>query len=285
MESKLNIAEYINCIKADLSEPIESYKIIDCGWTNLVFEVNERWIFRFVRDMDNRQVVVERDFLSKFARMSPVKIPSPIFSNRHYIAYRKIAGERFAPEKFALLPDFRKTEIIRLLGEFLTCLHNFQFDHRYLFTEPYGGGDFWNDLWLTVKDNFSVQTRKKAEKYFTSAIEQIKAVPFEKTLIHADLGTNNILVDLDSNRLNGIIDFGDLCLGDPAADFAGFYRNFGRQFTDELISHYQRPMEANFWLRIDYESKRKLFFVVYFAQNYGYKKDVPQILQYIEKLF
>ena len=285
MESKLNISEYLNCIKADLSEPIDSYKIIDRGWTNLVFEVNQRWIFRFVRDNSNRQIIVERNFLPKFAAVSPVKIPEIIFSDRYYIAYRKIPGERFSPARFALFSQAQKTELIELIANFLTSLHNFQFDHQHLSTVPYGGGDFWHDLWLAVKDGLSVSTRDKAEKYFTDVIKKINTVPFEKTLIHADLGTNNILVDFEQNCLAGIIDFGDLCLGDPAADLAGFYRNFGRQFTEELISRYQRPIESNFWLRIDYESKRKLFFVAYFAKNYGYENDVPQILQYIEKLF
>ena len=285
MESKLNVAECLNCIKARLSEPIDSYKIINCGWTNLVIEVNQRWIFRFVRDESNRQIAVEQDFLPKFATVSPVKIPEITLSDHHYIAYRKIPGARFSPEKFVLFTKSQKTRLIKLLADFLTCLHNFQFDHQYLSTAPYGGGDFWHDLWLAVRDDLSMSTRKKAEQYFTDAIEKINAIPFEKTLIHADLGTNNILIDFNKNSLSGIIDFGDLCLGDPAADFAGFYRNFGHQFTEELISGYQRSIEANFWLRIDYESKRKLFFVVYFAKNYGYENDVPQILQYIERLF
>ncbi|WP_319422285.1 hypothetical protein [Pleurocapsa sp. FMAR1] len=44
-------------------------------------------------------------------------------------------------------------------------------------------------------------------------------------------------------------------------------------------------IEENFWSRIKYESKRKMFFVVYFAVNYGFESDIPDILQYIKKLF
>lgn len=285
MESRLNIVEYLECIQANLAEPIDSYKVIDQGWTNLVIEVNEQWIFRFVRDINNRQIIIEQDFLPKFAQVSPVKIPEILVSDYDYIAYDKIPGERFSPKKFLLFSNSQKTKVIRLLGEFLTCLHNFKFSHQYLSEAPYGGGDFWNDLWLIVKDDLSLQTRQKAENYFSDAIAQIKTIPLEKTLIHADLGTNNILIDFKQNSLNGIIDFGDICLGDPAADFAGFYRNFGRRFTEDLISYYQRPIEKNFWTRIEYESKRKMFFVVYFAKNYGFKRDVPYILQYIEELF
>ena len=285
MLSKLNIAEYLERIQANLSEPINSTKVIDHGWTNLVLEINEQWIFRFVRDFNNRQIIIEQEFLPRFTQVSPVKIPEIIKSDRDYIAYHKILGERFSPEKFALFSNSQKTQLIKFLGEFLTCLHNFQFDHEYLSTAPYGGGDFWNDLWLAVKDDLSTKTRDKAEKYFADHIQQFNPTAYKQTVIHADLGTNNILVDFEQNRLSGIIDFGDLCLGDPAADFAGFYRNFGRDFTQELISCYQRPIEENFWTRIEYESKRKMLFVVYFAKNYGFESDVPDILQYIEELF
>ena len=285
MESQLNIAEYLKRIQANLSKPIHSYKVIDRGWTNLVIEINCRWIFRFVRDINNQQIAIEREFLPKFAKVSPVKIPEIITSDFDYIAYRKILGERFSPEKFALFSNFQKTKLIRLLGEFLTCLHNFEFDHQYLSSAPYGGGDFWKDLWVLVKDYLSTLTRDKAEKYFTSVIEEIDSIGYKPTLTHADLGINNILVNFEQNSLGGVIDFGDLCLGDPAADFAGFYRNFGRQFTQELICYYQKPIEANFGTRIEYEAKRKLFFVVYFALNNGFESDVPNIIKYIETLF
>jgi aminoglycoside 2''-phosphotransferase len=285
LESRLSVEEYLERIKRDFFEPVNSYKIIQDGWTNLVVEINEQWIFRFVRDKNNQQITVEQDFLPRFAQVCPINIPDIIMRGCDYIAYRKILGERFAPEKFSLFSNSQKTKLIKNLGEFLTCLHNFKFDHQYLSQTPYGGGDFWHDLWLLVKDDLSPQTRYKAENYFTQAIKQINTVLFEPTLIHADLGTNNVLVNFKQNSLGGVIDFGDLCLGDPAADFAGFYRNFGRQFTQELISYYQRPIEANFWTRIEYESKRKMFFVVYFAMNYGFESHIPNILQSIEKLF
>ena len=285
MESQLNIAEYLKRIQANLSKPIHSYKVIDRGWTNLVIEINCRWIFRFVRDINNQQIAIEREFLPKFAKVSPVKIPEILISDFDYIAYRKILGERFSPEKFALFSESQKTKLIRLLSEFLTCLHNFEFDHQYLSSAPYGGGDFWKNLWVLVKDYLSTLTRDKAEKYFTSVIEKIDSIGYKPTLTHADLGINNILVNFKQNSLGGVIDFGDLCLGDPAADFAGFYRNFGRQFTQELICYYQKPIEANFWTRIEYEARRKLFFVVYFALNNGFESDVPNIIKYIETLF
>ena len=285
MESQSKVKKCLERIELDFFEPVSSYKIIERGWTNLVIEINNRWIFRFVRDKDNRQIVLEGDFLPQFIQVCPIDIPKLVMSDTDYIAYPKIIGERFSPEKFLLFSDTQKTELIKLLAEFLTCLHDFQYDHPSLSDAPYGGRDFWNDLWFSVKDNLALETKTKMKTYFTKIFEQISAVPFQKTLIHADLGTNNVLVNFDRGSLGGVIDFGDLCLGDPAADFAGFYRNFGRRFTEELLNNYDRSIESNFWTRIEYESKRKMFFVVYFARNYGFESHVPNLLQYIENLF
>ena len=284
MESRLE-AKYLSRIREQLTEPIDSQKVVRGGWTNLVIEINDRCIFRFVRNKSNQQIAVEQEFLQEFYKVSPVSISKVVLNNYGRITYLEVQGERFSPEQFALFRDLQKANVFKLLGKFLICLHNFWFSHRYLSDAPHGGEDFWNELWSVAQHRLSPHTRDKAKRYFTDVQSQIEATAFGSTLIHADLGTNNILVDFQQNELAGIIDFGDLCLRDPAADFAGFHRNFGRQFTQELLNNYQRPIENDFWTRIEYQSKRRLFFVVYFALNNGLEKDVPSIVQYIETLF
>ncbi len=276
---------YLQRIQSVFPEPIAAYQIFDGGWTNIVVEVNGKWIFRFVRDARNTQISVERDFLPAFEAHSPVAIPHLVWDGEDFIAYRKIEGERFSPEKFAQFSTARKRKISKQLGGFLTSLHEFQFPHRFLAEAPYGGSDFWQDLWPLVSPQLSDETRAKAERFFTEVIAYRDAEPFPLTITHSDLGTNNILVDFSRNHLGGIIDFGDMCLADPAVDFAGFYRHFGRAFVEEMLGYYERPLSTNFWHRIEYESRRKSFFVVYFAHHYGFQSYIPGIIEYIESQF
>ncbi len=83
-----------------------------------------------MRDKNNQQIAVEQDFLPRFAQVSPVNIPHILLLGKTFtllddcIAYPKILGERFSPQKFSLFSNFQKTELIKLLGKFLTCLHN-----------------------------------------------------------------------------------------------------------------------------------------------------------------
>jgi len=276
--------EYIERIRSSDFVRVESYKIIQGGWSNIVIEVNDGWIFRFAREK-NPQVAVEYDFLSQFGKYSPISIPSLKRRGEDYIVYKKIVGERFAPDKFELFSNAQKNQLIIDLGKFLTELHNFQFSHQYLFEFPHGGNDFWEDLWPVVKNRLSDKAKYHAENYFNCTPEKINRIPFDTTVTHADLGTNNILVDFKRKQLGGIIDFSDLCIGDPAVDFAGFYRHFGRQFVENLLRYYGRPVEDNFWTRIDYESKRKLFYVVYYALNHGFESHIPSLVESIEKIF
>lgn len=44
-------------------------------------------------------------------------------------------------------------------------------------------------------------------------------------LTHHDLAPEHILITPDGTRIAGVIDWGDLALGDPALDFAGFARD------------------------------------------------------------
>lgn len=272
-------------IRAALPEPIESVQLIDTGWTNRVFEVNGRFIFRFVRDPANTQIAVERAFLPLFAPRAPVAVPHPLYDDVDYIAYRKIPGARFAPDKFAAFTPAQQAVLISRLGAFLKALHNFQFTHPALSAAPYGGGDFWRELWPLAKSELSARTQSRAERFFTRVYARATAVPFAKTITHSDLATNNVLVDYENRHLGGIIDFGDVCVADPAVDFAGFYRRFGRSFVETLLRHYHRPVADNFWARIEFEAKRKIFFVLYFALHHGYEAEAPNIVRTIETLF
>ncbi len=104
-------------------------------------------------------------------------------------------------------------------------------------------------------------------------------------MAHSDFGTSNVLIDPARSEIAGVIDFGDMSIGDPAADFATFYRRFGKPFAEDMAENYRLPLGDDFWTRVDYESKRKPFFVLFFALNYGFEEHVPDLVSAIEAQF
>ena len=268
-----------------LEDPIESIVRIDEGWTNVVLEVNGKWIFRFVRDRSNTQLAVEQAFLPLFKGHSPLPIPEIQYSGTNFIAYEKIEGVKYSESVFRSLGRFERTSHAASLGDFLSSLHAVPFEHRYLKTAPFGGGDFWEELWSSAAPRLQSSTRQSAEGYFHRALSRIASAAYSNVVTHSDFGTGNVLIDAAGSGLTGVIDFGDIGIGDPAADFATFYRRFGKPFAEAMAEAYQLPLGEDFWMRVDYESNRKLLFVLFFALNHGFDEHVPGLVSAIESRF
>ena len=268
-----------------LDEPVESLVREDGGWTHIVLEVNGKWIFRFVRDFACAQLAVEQAFLPVFKECSPLPIPEIRYSGAGFIGYQKIEGVKFSESVFRGLCANERTTLGASLGDFLSGLHAVSFQHPHLKEAPFGGGDFWCELWPTAAPRLQASTRQKAEGYFHRALSRIASAAYRTVVTHSDLGTSNVLIDAARSRIAGVIDFGDISIGDPATDFATFYRRFGRPFAEDMVDAYRLPLEDEFWMRVDYESKRKLFFVLFFALNHGFDEHVSGIVREIESLF
>ncbi|HEX2203143.1 MAG TPA: aminoglycoside phosphotransferase family protein [Longimicrobium sp.] len=57
-------------------------------------------------------------------------------------------------------------------------------------------------------------------------------------LLHRDFGPGHVLFDPPTGRVTGVIDFGDLALGDPARDFIYVYEDYGSEMLDAVLRHY-----------------------------------------------
>ena len=277
---------YESIVRNALTEPVESIIQLDEGWTHVVLEVNAKWIFRFVRDLSNTQLAVEQAFLPLFQKVSPLPIPEIQHSGTNYIAYKKIEGAKFSETIFQNLGQRERKTTAEALGNFLSCLHAVASDHTsisrllHLEVKIFGG-----NCGLPCLRACEAILGRKPEDYFQRAIPKITSATYQNVIAHSDFGTNNVLVDAAHSKIVGVIDFGDLSISDPAADFATFYRRFGKQFAEDMVEHYQLPLGEDFWTRVDYESKRKLFFVVFFALNYGFEQYVPGVVRAIESQF
>lgn len=265
---------------------IASAKVLTDGAANLAVEVNDAWIFRSARrPVTLRQMALENAFLPKFKGHSPIPLPSIIRSGADFMLYGKIEGQPLRTDVLAALSPRTRDTVARQLGSFLTALHGFRFSHPDLIEFPYGGGDFWQDLWPLAAPQLSEPARRNAEAYFERSFQAMSQTFVPKTLVHADLGTSNILFNASDAQISGIIDFGDLCLHDPARDFNGILRNHGRAFTEQVLGYYDRDIGENAWKRIDFYAKKHWFTLVYYAPLFGFEEGIPVFLRNIETDF
>src|SRR5512145_904359 len=61
---------------------------------------------------------------------------------------------------------------------------------------------------------------------------------WQPSLLHCDIGPGHVLYDPQTKNLTGVIDFGDIVIGDPARDFIYIYEDFGPLFLKEVLNRY-----------------------------------------------
>ena len=215
------------------------------GMDNVAFLVANRYVFRFPR----RTIVVpllerEERILPRIAQQLPLPIPFPQFIGKPDLGYPwTFAGyERLRGTSACSLPLSRddRTAMARPLGEFLGALHSIdlqtgiaaglpddelgRLDHRKRF--PLAQQRF--------EELHSAGLIADASPFLQFLAAHPPAGPRERRcIVHGDLYARHLLVDRH-HRLSGIIDWGDVHLGDPALDMmaafsmlpASAYRDF-----------------------------------------------------------
>ena len=83
-------------------------------------------------------------------------------------------------------------------------------------------------------------------------------------LLHHDLATEHILADPAGGRITGVIDWGDVWIGDPAMDLAGFAHDCDAATLDALISAYG-PVDDGFRRRAVWYGSLGPFHLLYFG--------------------
>ncbi len=202
------------------------------GWDNCAYLVNGQWVFRFPR----RHIAVpllatESRVLPAIADQLPLPVPSPSFLGQPTDVYPyPFAGYSLLPGRTACrakLGEAERHAAALPLANFLRTLHELA-PKPDLDVPP-------DELRRLEMDHRIPMVRQRLERALElhlvkkpAPLRQVIARtpknwrPGTSTLVHGDLYARHLLVDKD-NHLAGVIDWGDLHLGDPAIDLAIAY--------------------------------------------------------------
>ena len=181
---------------------------IDEGYDFEVAILDDEWVFRFPRRSGVEEALeLEIALLPALAPALPVDVPSFEYVSRNplFVGYRLIRGQPLVDED---------AEGVRA---FLEALHTHDASglpvERHDWVEAYRQqcAEFERLVFPVV----DIDRRAQAKRLFGD-VETL--VDFKPSLIHADLGPEHLLVR--DGRLAGVIDWGDMRLGDPALDHA-----------------------------------------------------------------
>lgn len=199
-------------------------RFLAAGWDNTVFTVDDAWAFRFPR----RAVAIpgiERELavLPLLAPQLPVPIPSPTHIGRPTDAFGwpwfgapLLDGEEPGPQ----LPDEARAALAPQLGRFLRTLHaatvTAALPHDPLERAEMGRRVPFAAQQLAELAAAGIADRVAAAKPLLEAAHALSPSP-RRHLVHGDLHFRHLLVDPEGG-LRGVIDWGDVCIGDPAID-------------------------------------------------------------------
>jgi aminoglycoside 2''-phosphotransferase len=228
------------------------------GWggDSDAYLVDERWIFRFPRTPAvARALAVECCLLPRLAPRLPLPIPDFRYLGRDtagapaFVGYPAIPGEPLRPAHLAALDVVQVARVAAQLGAFLGALHRFPVADAVACglslpaESPRALIAAQLERWrLRVFPALVVDERRWVEDRIGTFLAGPDRLAYHPALGHGDLSGDHLLYDPSRHTLTGVIDFGDVRIGDPAGDFA-WRPDYGDAFFAEVVHHYSGPAD------------------------------------------
>jgi aminoglycoside phosphotransferase (APT) family kinase protein len=203
---------------------------LGAGWDNTAYLVNGAYVFRFPRRKSAVKFFeAETRLLPVIAPQLPVSVPVPNYLGGPTPEFDwPFAGYPLLAGRTACTADLNAEHRVRIapaLGHFLATLHSAS---TAAVARQRGAGPDPIDRLNPVRalprarellDRLSKQGLIDAPKPLAALLDAapVDYVPRTDTLVHGDLYARHLLVD-EANGLAGVIDWGDVHLGDPALD-------------------------------------------------------------------
>jgi aminoglycoside phosphotransferase (APT) family kinase protein len=262
------VSERRRVVEAALGHRVEDYREIDEGWDSVVAVADEEWIFRFPRRPEVEQVLEsEIALLPELAPTLPVAVPrfehvvrSPLMC----VGYRMIEGEPFT----AAVPPEQ-------VAAFLSALHRFDATRA---SELGVRRPQWRAHFIAHCDELAREVLPFLDRAERNAAEGLFAEvegleDFNPVVAHVDLGPEHLLCR--AQQLVGVIDWGDVHVGDPAIDFAWLLHAQPPAYGEALLAAYEGPVDerlrerARFYYRLS----------PWWEAHYGATRDKPERLR------
>jgi aminoglycoside 2''-phosphotransferase len=238
---------------------VRSFDRITGGWASDTFLVNGEYIFRFpkmpILTRYGYDIRKEIRLLPPLSKAMSVRVPVFEFVNEEipYVGYKMIEGVPITK------CDLGSDELAGQMAAVLLEIHSFPEEKALELgvLKPDWRMDYVDFYEKVQNETFGFldeATRAGARKVFDGFLDNEDNFNFKPRLVHRDLsGDAHILCDTETDRIAGIIDWEDACVGDPAIDFTGLYWDCGEEFTLAVLRHYEtlggkRPDPA-FWER------------------------------------
>jgi hypothetical protein len=226
---------------------VRTFEPVGDGWDCFTYLVNGEWVFQFPRSPGATESLAKQiAVLPELAREVSSAIPSPEFVSTDPVCmgYARIDGRPMSADVDGIWPE--------RLGRFLYDLHLTppEFVGMRALTAATVRDGLRNEVVVLsahVLPLLSPAERATAERTLTAFLDDDDNFRFATGLTHGDIGPAHVLIT-DAGDLAGVIDWGDLEVGDPVFDLA-WVVNAMPDVGERVLGAYGGPPDDRFLVR------------------------------------
>ena len=245
---------FIDAIHSNFPDlPIVSVELAGEGMDSIALLVNREWVFRFPKhDGVSAGTELEARLLPELQQAIDVRIPVPEFvgtdprTGRRFSGYRKVEGAPLDAHVFLGLDTGRQDRLTARIARFVRQLHSFPMERAIQL--GVAAGDFrgaYADKLASVRalvlPRVNPDERRYVERLYGAYLDDPGNFDYEPCLLHADLSPEHVFVDPATRAVTGIIDFGDVTIGDPDYELQRLYADYGDRFLQTYLAVNPHP--------------------------------------------
>jgi Phosphotransferase enzyme family len=198
---------------------VRTFEPVGGGWDCFTYVVNREWVFQFPRlPGAAKRLTTQIDVLPELAREVSSAIPSPEYTSTDPVCmgYARIDGRPMSADVDGIWPE--------RLGRFLYDLHMTPPEYVGMRSIPAsavrdGLRREVDAMSLHVLPLLDLGERAAAERTIAAFLDDDDNFRFATSLTHGDIGPEHVLIT-EAGDLAGVIDWGDVEVGDPVFDLA-----------------------------------------------------------------
>ena len=254
-----DVARLLHSLIPDLR--ITSLAFLGAGDFCHAYLLNDQHVVRLPRhDTAAHALAREACLLPRIASSLPLRVPTPHCISRRdepcvVALHHVIIGEPLTHERWLQRPEMQRIALARQLGTFLRRLHVtavsipnacdiHTLDHHALAERSL---QHLNHMAGVLPNELRGALAQCLANYRTDAAEW----SYAPALLHGDISPEHVLIDSDAAVINGVLDWGDVAIGDPARDFIYTYEDWGSDFLRAALDGYGNATPA-FLTRVYY---------------------------------
>jgi aminoglycoside 2''-phosphotransferase len=220
------------------------------GWDYRAYRANNEYVFRFPKSKEvSQNLDKEICLLAKIQSKIAIAIPNFEFigfnseTQGRFVGYKEIVGTCLTKQIFNSLSLEIQEHAIAQIAHFLNELHAIplaEIQECQLEIIDFKS-DYEQDYQIfcrSILDRLTSTEQILVNKIYCDYLDEPTNFNYQPCLLHNDLSSDHILFDLTNNKISGIIDFGDIAIGDPDYDLMYLLDDLGIDFIERLLKYY-----------------------------------------------